>query len=60
MAPSQVEPLNLEVFWRLYGKLVTRLMRERAHAEVVILMRAGDLTQVRINRSYLPRDLPEL
>lgn len=61
MAPGQSdrEPLNLEMFWRLYTRLVGRLLTEKAHAEVVLIIQEGAIRQVRVNRSYLPRDLPK-
>lgn len=58
-APSHKE-LNFGVFWGLFGRLVARLCRERAHAEIVIIMHEGQIRQVRINRSYLPQDIPDL
>lgn len=59
MAPAQADPLNFGVFWSLLGKLVARMMKEHAHAEVVLIMHEGSIRQVRINRSYLPGNLPE-
>lgn len=47
-------------FWRLYERLVLRLSKERAHAEVVLIVHEGSIRQVRINRSYLPANLPEV
>lgn len=58
--PRGQEPLNFGSFWSLFGRLVARLGREKAHAEVVIIMHDGCISQVRVNRSYLPNTLPEV
>jgi hypothetical protein len=59
VAPTQTEPLNFQTFWSLLARLVTRQMRERAHAEIVLIIQDGNIRQVRVNRSYLPANLPE-
>lgn len=58
--PRRPQELNLSAFWGLFAKLVGRLGRERAHAEIVLIMHEGQIRQVRVNRSYLPQDLPEV
>lgn len=59
MAPTQADPLNFGTFWSLLGKLVVRLMKERAHGEIVLILQEGSIQRIRINRSYLPGNLPE-
>jgi hypothetical protein len=44
----------------LFGRLISRLMTDHAHAEVVLTIQDGNLRQVRVNRSYLPGDLPKV
>jgi hypothetical protein len=60
MANSPAEPLNFGTFWSLLGKLVVRLMKERMHGEVVLVFHEGNLSIVRVNRSFLPGNLPEV
>lgn len=60
MAPRQADPLDIGLFWRLLSRLVGKLMEQHAHAEVVLIMQEGKIRQVRINRSYLPANLPEV
>jgi hypothetical protein len=52
--------LDLPTFWALYSKLVGGLMKEGAHAEVALSIQGGQIKQVRVNRSYLPANLPNL
>jgi len=59
MAGEQ-QQLNFATFWTSLGKLVVRLLRERAHGEIVITIQDGNLRLVRVNRNYLPTDLPDL
>jgi hypothetical protein len=61
MAGRPGEPVDsFGIFGRLFLSLVAKLMREHAHAEVVIIIAEGNLRQVRVNRSFLPTDLPQV
>ena len=62
MAGRPGEPVDsFGVFGRLFLSLVAKLMREHAHyAEVTIIISEGNLRQVRVNRSFLPTDLPQV
>lgn len=51
---------ELPLFWRLFTKLVQALLKERAHAEVILTIRDGKIQLVRINRSYQPGNLPDV
>jgi hypothetical protein len=39
--------------------LVQKIMRERGHGEVVIVIRDGMICRLDERRSYLPQNLPE-
>lgn len=54
------KPLDPATFFSLYNKLIVGLMREGAHAEVALSIQQGIIKQVRVNRSYLPGNLPSL
>jgi hypothetical protein len=58
MATSSVQ--DPETFWMRLRKLVTRLVVERAHVEIVLVLQDGKLVRVRINRNFQPGDLPDL
>ena len=58
--PSTDPPLNLDAFWRVFTKLVAGLMRQHAHAEITLTFQQGTIQLVRVNRSYRPKDLPDL
>lgn len=58
MAATAHEPLNLDEFWRRYSRLVGRLIKEKAHADVVLVMRDGVIQFIRIDRSLRPAMLP--
>jgi hypothetical protein len=60
LGDTRRKTLNLGTFWGLFGKLIARLAREHAHAEVVLIMHEGQIKQVRVNRSYLPENLPDI
>lgn len=53
------QPLNLGSFWALLGKVALRLVKERAHAEISVIFDNGTIKIVRVNRTYLPGNLPE-
>lgn len=59
MPPQEEPPLNFTTFWTLLGKLMVRLMRERAHGQVVITIHQGQIPIVEVNRKYKPTGLPE-
>lgn len=57
MAPEQ--PLNFGVFWSILGKLVVRLMKERAHGQIVITIHDGNIPVVEVSRRYRPASLSD-
>ena len=59
MALAQ-EPINLNVFFSLLSKLAIRLMRERAHGQVVLTFHEGSIVLVEVNRKFKPSSLPEM
>jgi hypothetical protein len=52
------EPLNIDEFWRRFVRLVGRLSREKAHADVVLVIRDGSIKFIRVDRSLMPGALP--
>ena len=40
-------------------KMLGRLIQEKAHAQLVIVVRDGKFQFMRVDRTYLPNDLPE-
>ena len=54
------EEKGFGIFWRLFGFVVGRLVSERAHAEVVIVLADGKIQRIRVNRSFLPEDIGTL
>lgn len=63
MADPRQQPVaaqTLADIWRKLGRLVARMIVEHAHCEVVISVQDGRVRNVRVNRSYLPDNLPEV
>lgn len=54
------EPLNFVAFWTLLGRLAAGLMRQRANGELTLIFSDGHVRLVRVNRQYLPENLPEI
>lgn len=59
MGPPAPEPVNFETFGVKLLRLLARLVGERAHVEVVIVIAQGTVQRVRVNRSFLPAALPD-
>lgn len=51
---------GLPVFISLFSRLVAKLLAERAHCDVVLQLKDGKVQLVRVNRSYLPGELPQV
>lgn len=47
-------------FERKLLKVIRRLLRSHAHANVIVNMKGGELGPVRIDQSFLPATLPEM
>lgn len=54
------EPVGFPVFWHMLSRMVAALLGERAFADVVLIMRDGKISQVRVNRTFLPEQLPKV
>lgn len=52
--------MNFPAFWQLFAKVVGGLMGQKAHAEVTLTLRDGQIQLVRINRTYSPENLPNV
>jgi len=57
---SIAQPSQIDAFWAVYSALVAGLLRENAHAEVTLVVRDQKIQLVRVNRTFLPNDLPGL
>jgi hypothetical protein len=55
--PQQPSPVTS--FWTGLGRLFARLLAERAHVDLIIHVREGKVQSVRVDRRYLPTDLPQ-
>jgi len=51
---------SLQVFVAQLGRILQALLAGRAHAHIVIIVKDGTLSQVQINNTYLPGDLPKV
>jgi hypothetical protein len=58
LGPAAVQPVDTDVFWRLFAKFVMRLVRDRIHGEVTLVFQDGHLKLVKVHRNYLPGSLP--
>ena len=58
MAAVAPDALSIDDFWRRYMRLVARLAKEKAHVDVVIVMRDGVIQFIRTDRSFRPSTLP--
>jgi hypothetical protein len=52
--------LNFPFFWGLLGRLAVKLLKERAHGEITLIFENGNIKIVRVNRVYLPNNLPDV
>ena len=59
VARPPVPLVDFGVFWNLVGHLVTRIIKEKGHGEVSIVVRDGRLQYVKVDRTFLPGSLPE-
>ena len=57
MAIASANPM--EKFARSLLKLIGRLIQEKAHAQIIIVIRDGKIQLVHENRAHLPENLPE-
>lgn len=46
-------------FWTSLGRLFAKLLAERAHVDLILHIRDGQVQSVRTDRRYLPTDLPQ-
>lgn len=58
--PPAAPRAGFDVWWVLLGKIVRKLMAERAHGDVVIILKDGAIQRVNIQTSYLPDALPRV
>jgi hypothetical protein len=56
---EQQQPLNFALFWSMLGKLILRLMKDRAHGQITITIHDGNIPVVEVSRRYRPGSLPE-
>ncbi len=52
--------MNFPVFADRLVKLISGLASGKAHAEVTVQIQDGRIKYVRVNRGFLPENLPEL
>ncbi len=50
---------QIVVFWQNLGRIVAALLAEKAHAELTITVRDGQVSLVNVSRNYLPTALPK-
>ncbi len=46
-------------FWQNLGRIIAALLAEKAHAELTITVRDGQVSLVNVSRNYLPTNLPK-
>ena len=52
--------MNFPRFMERLTKLIGRLAGSKAHAEIVVTIQDGTVKYVRVNRGFLPDDLPDV
>lgn len=57
--PAAVTP-GFPVMWSMLGRLIVQLLGAKAHADVVIQIKDGNVQIVRVNQSFLPSNLPQV
>lgn len=57
-APPAQAPTSLAVTWAMLGKFVAQLAASRAHADVTIIVKDGELKLIRVTQTCLPSQLP--
>jgi len=51
---------SLQVFVVQVGRLLDMLLKQRAHAQIVIIVKDGQLQPVHVNQTFLPGELPKV
>jgi hypothetical protein len=59
-APLAAPAPGFQVFWTMLGRIVLKLIAERAHGDVIITLKDGAVQLVRLHTSYLPGQLPRV
>jgi hypothetical protein len=59
-AATPPERIDFVPFWATLGRVLVRLLKERAHGQVVLTIHNGDVVLVDINRKYKPTGLPDV
>lgn len=57
MSSAAQPKIDVVLFWRQLGAKFAELLRSGAHAELVITVRDGQPTLVRVHQNYLPTDV---
>lgn len=52
--------MDLIGFLRLFGGVVHQLVKQKAHVDLTLSLRDGQIKFVRIDRTYLPQNLPNV
>jgi len=59
--PQQPQPpASITAYWQAIGRVFAQLLTEHAHADLVITVREGKVTLTRIDRRYLPTEVPKV
>ena len=58
--PQSTPQPSFPVFVGIFARFVAQLLAERAHATVQLTLKDGHIQLVRVDRSYLPGQLPRL
>ena len=48
------------VFWSMLGAIVASMLKNKAHADIIITIKGGEVQIVRVNQSFLPEALPRV
>lgn len=57
---TPAEPATLQNTVVKVGRLLLKLVAERAHVSVTITVQDGNIRLVRVDRAYLPENLPDV
>lgn len=60
VVPANAPQPGFDVFVALLGRIMAKLVRDRAHCDVVVQIRNGKVELVRLNSSFLPSQLPHV
>lgn len=58
--PASNPTPGFPVFWTMFGRLVAHMLGEHAFAEVVLTLKDGQIQFVRVNRTFLPGNMPQV